>query len=36
VESFFKNNDSANQPQREFRKHFDTGRTGKVPTRQTN
>jgi hypothetical protein len=35
VESFFKNNDSATQTQRQFRKHFDTGRNGKVPMRQT-
>jgi hypothetical protein len=35
LESFFKNNDSATQTQREFRKHFNFGRNGKVPTCQT-
>jgi len=31
----FKNNDSATVTQRVFRRHFDIGRNGKVPTRQT-
>ena len=35
VETFFKNNDSATVMQRVFRRHFDIGRNGKVPTRQT-
>jgi hypothetical protein len=35
VKSFFKNDDSATQTQHEFRKHFNIGRNGKVPTRQT-
>jgi hypothetical protein len=35
VERFFKNNDSGSQTQREFRKHFNISRNGKVPTRQT-
>ena len=35
VETFFKNNDSATATQRVFRRHFDIGRNGKVPTRQT-
>ena len=32
---FLKNNDSATVTQRVFRRHFDIGRNGKVPTRQT-
>jgi len=32
---FFKNNDSATVTQRVFRRHFDIGRKGKVPTLQT-
>jgi transposase len=35
VETFFKNNGSAIVTQRVFRRHFDIGRNGKVPTRQT-
>jgi hypothetical protein len=35
VEKFFKNNDAATATQRVFRRHFDIGRNGKVPTRQT-
>jgi hypothetical protein len=35
VETFFKNNDSATVTQRVFRRHFDIGRDGKVPTGQT-
>jgi hypothetical protein len=35
VETFFKNNDSATVTQRAFRRHFDIGSNGKVPTRQT-
>jgi len=35
VETIFKNNDSAIVTQRVFRRHFDIGRNGKVPTRQT-
>jgi hypothetical protein len=35
VVSFLKKNDSATQTQREFRKHFNIGRHGKVPMRQT-
>jgi transposase len=35
VETFFKNNGSAIVTQRVFRRHFDIGRSGKVPTRQT-
>ena len=35
VETFFKNNDSATVTQHVFRRHFDIGRNGKVPTRQT-
>jgi len=35
VETFFKNNDSATVTQRVFRRHFDIGGNGKVPTRQT-
>jgi hypothetical protein len=35
VETFFKNNDSATVMQRVFQRHFDIGRNGKVPTRQT-
>lgn len=35
VETFFKNNGSATVTQRVFRRHFDIGRNGKVPTRQT-
>ena len=35
VEAFFKNNDSATVTQRVFRRYFDIGRNGKVPTRQT-
>jgi hypothetical protein len=36
VETFFlKNNDSATVTQRVFQRHFDIGRNGKVPTRQT-
>ena len=31
----FKNNDSAAVTQRAFRRHFEIGRNGKVPTRQT-
>jgi hypothetical protein len=34
VESFLKNNYSATQRQREFRKHCNSGRNGKVPIRQ--
>jgi len=33
--TFFKNSDSAAVTQRVFRRHFDIGRIGKVPTRQT-
>jgi transposase len=33
--AFFLNNDSATQTQREFRKHFNIGRNGKVPKCQT-
>ena len=32
---FVKNNDSATVTRRVFRRHFDIGRNGKVPTRQT-
>ena len=32
---FFKNNDSVTVMQRVFRRHFDIGRNGKVPTSQT-
>jgi len=35
VETFFKNNDSATVTQRVSRRHFEIGRNGKVPTRQT-
>jgi hypothetical protein len=35
LETFFKNNDSATVAQRVFRRHFDIGRNGKVPTGQT-
>jgi hypothetical protein len=35
VETFFKNNGSASVMQRVFRRHFDIGRNGKVPTRHT-
>jgi len=37
METFFKNNDSANVTQRVFffRRHFDIGRNGKAPTHQT-
>ena len=35
METVFKNNDSATVTQRVFRRHFDIGRNGKVPTRQT-
>jgi len=35
VETFFKINDSAAVTQRVFRRHFDIGRNGKVPTRRT-
>jgi len=35
VETFFKNNDSAIVTQRVFRRYFDVGRNGKVPTCQT-
>ena len=35
VETFFMNNDSATVMQRVFRRHFDIGRNGKVPTCQT-
>ena len=35
VETFFKNSDSATVTQRVFRRHFDIGRKGKIPTRQT-
>ena len=35
VETFFKNGDSATVTQRVFRRHFNIGRNGKVPTRQT-
>jgi hypothetical protein len=35
VESFFKNNDSATQTQREFRKHLSIRRNDKVPMHQT-
>jgi len=35
VERLLKNNDSATVMQRVFRRHFDIGRNGKVPTRQT-
>jgi len=32
---FFKNNDTVAVTQRVFRRHFDIGRNGKVPTRRT-
>jgi hypothetical protein len=35
VETFFKNNDSATVTQSVFRRHFDMGTKGKVPTHQT-
>ena len=35
VETVFKNNDSATAMKHVFLQHFDIGRTGKVPTRQT-
>jgi hypothetical protein len=35
MESFLKNNDTATQTQREFKKHLSVGRNGKVPMRQT-
>jgi hypothetical protein len=35
VKSFLKNNDSATQTQREFKKHLSIGRNGMVPTSQT-
>jgi len=35
VGTFFKNKDSATVTQRVFRRHFDIGRNGKVPTRHT-
>jgi len=35
TETFFKNNDSATVTRRVFQRHFDIGRNGKVPTRQT-
>jgi len=35
VETLFENNDPASVTQRVFRRHFDIGRNGKVPTRQT-
>jgi hypothetical protein len=35
VETFFKNNGSATVTQRVFRRHFNIGRNGKGPTRQT-
>ena len=35
VEKFFKNNYSTTVTQRVFRRHFDIGRNGNVPTRQT-
>ena len=35
IETYFKNNDSATRTQRVFRRHFNLGRHGAVPTRQT-
>jgi hypothetical protein len=35
VETFYLNNDFATVTQRVFRRHFDIGMNGKVPTRQT-
>ena len=35
METFFKNNDSTTVTLCVFRRHFDIGRNGKVPTRQT-
>jgi len=34
VETFFKNNETATVTQRVFRRHFDIGRNGKIPTCQ--